>query len=205
MTRLYSLRLPLYFVAAVLAGLVAMAASPKPAEKPLWDILMPKGLDDFPDRPFFRALKNEYRWPDPPNPQDMVNSFGDLADRRGDTMYLIISHGRNCVYGWTTSGKKKLEQTVRQENAMTRLEQVSFFPYLKAIKTWDRNIISKFPYFIDDGPSMGKFFPGMIFRIIYKNGDMQFSKIYVNMDSVYVREANILLGSYEYGWSVLYN
>ena len=88
---------------------------------------------------------------------------------------------------------------------MTSIRQVPSFSYIKAIETWDKNVILKFPYEIDNGPCNGKFFPGMIFRIIYKNGDMQFSKIYVNMDSVYVREANIMLGDYEYGGFVTWN
>ena len=120
-------------------------------------------------------------------------------------MYLIISHGRNCVYGWTTSGKKKLEQTRREKDVMTSFFLASNFPYLKVIETWDKNLIRKFPYNIDNGPCMGKFFPDMIFRIIYKKGAICFSKIYINMDSIYVREANILLGDYEYGRSVWYN
>ena len=199
MTRLYSLRLPLYCVAAVLAGLVAMAASPKPSEKPLWELLMPKGLDEYPSRPYYRAWRQlDGNSPNPPDPQFMVNKFADFADRQSDTMYLIISHGRNYVYGWTSSGKKKLVQTIRDKNIMSTIGKVADFPYIKAIETWNKNIIRKFPYDFDFGPSRGKFFPDMIFRVIYNKNRMKISKIYINMDSIYARsEYYILLGSYE--------
>ena len=67
-------------------------------------------------------------WPDPQVPNDMINKFSGLANRESDTLYLIISQGRNYVYGWTSSGKKKLEQTKRSEELMTSLGQASQFP-----------------------------------------------------------------------------
>ena len=174
-------------------------AEGRSAEKPLWDLLMPKGLDEYPSRPYFRAWKQMARnSPNPPDPQFMVNKFADFAERQSDTMYLIISHGRNYVYGWTSSGKKKLVQTIRDKRIMSTIGKVAEFPYIKAIETWNKNIIRKFPYALDNGPSDGKFFPDMIFRVIYKKNRMNISKIYINMDSIYAHSKYYnLLGAYE--------
>ena len=68
---------------------------------------------------------------------------------------------------------------------MSTIGQVSDFPYIKTIETWNKNLIRKFPYSLDNGPSGGKFFPDMIFRVIYKKNRMKISRIYVNMDSIY--------------------
>ena len=200
MIRLYSFRMLLYFVAAVLAGLVAMAASPMPPERPFSNILIPSG--ELPDRPFYRAWKKwnglTANWPDPQVPNDMINKFSSLANRESDTLYLIISQGRNYVYGWTSSGKKKLEQTKRSEELMTSLGQASQFPYIETVETWDKNKICRFKYDLDYGPSYGKFFPDMIFRVVYRNHKMNISSIYVNMDSIYAHSRYFnALGDYE--------
>lgn len=43
MTRLYSFRLPLYFVAGVVVFFVTISSNPEPPERPLWDIIVPSG------------------------------------------------------------------------------------------------------------------------------------------------------------------
>ena len=136
----------------------------------------------------------------------MVNEFSDFADRQSDTMYLIISHGRNYVYGWTSSGKKKLVQTpMRLPELMNTAERVSKYPYIKVIEKWDVKAIKNYEYDLDNGPSHGKFFPDMLFRVVYNKNRMSINRIYVNMDSIYLDRGYFeLLGIYEiHRWGII--
>lgn len=183
MTRLYSFRLPLYCVAGVVAFFVTISSNPEPPERPLWDIIVPSG--HLPQRISDRTLAEAGLYVRK-SPEWMVNAFSTLADRSSDTLYLVISYFNQYTYGWTTSGKKRLEQIRPSFKGWYSVEHVSKFKYLEAIERWDRNDIKKFEYYIYPTVYSDFFIPEFIYRIIYTNGIIKYDSIFVNVDSIYI-------------------